>query len=141
MTGNPGKRPLNDAEPQPPSGHPDPPDFLDKIALEKWNELIPLLESMGVLTMADAGTVAAYCIAWSELQHATELLTAEGRTSTRGTGGLASHPAIQQQRSALRALLAAGSLLGLDPSSRTRIKVEPHNTEIDEMDAFLKGAQ
>lgn len=59
--GNPGKRKLNRSEPTPPSSGVAPPDYLDGIALARWHEVVPLLLGMGVMTVADVGTLARYC--------------------------------------------------------------------------------
>lgn len=59
--GNPGKRPLNKREPLPPVSRVVPPDWLSGVALEKWQEVVPLLLDMGVMTDADIGAVARYC--------------------------------------------------------------------------------
>ena len=39
IQGNPGKRSLNDAEPNPPRGVPSPPDHMTSAAKEAWNRL------------------------------------------------------------------------------------------------------
>lgn len=59
--GNPGKRPLNKSEPKPPSDDITPPDWVTGVARSKWDEVVPKLTGMGVMTNADVDTIARYC--------------------------------------------------------------------------------
>lgn len=138
IAGNPGKRPLNDREPMPKRGRPKCPPFLHQYAKDEWAALLPELDRLGLLTLVDRGSLAAYCQAWAEFRIATEMLDAEGRTTMGGSGGLKPHPAISFQRSAWRAILAFAALFGLDPSSRSRLKT-PESDEIDPLSEFLEG--
>src|SRR5580704_2760820 len=56
--GNPGKRRLNDCEPQPRATTPRCPDHLDAEAKKEWKRLVPVLRRMRVLTEADWMTLA-----------------------------------------------------------------------------------
>lgn len=123
LLGNPGRRKLNDAEPQPARGVPSCAPFLDDAAKQKWEEVVPELDRLGLLTIVDGDVLAAYCQAWAEFQWATETLRQEGRVSKRGTGALAPHPAVALQRSAWKAIRDFAALFGLDPSSRSRLHV------------------
>lgn len=66
LEGNPGKRPLNENEPKPEPGLPDPPPSLCDIALAEWNERGPGLARIGVITEVDAAIFAAYCQAFAD---------------------------------------------------------------------------
>jgi P27 family predicted phage terminase small subunit len=59
--GNPGKRPLNKSEPKPPSDDIAPPEWVTGVAREKWDNVVPKLKAMGVMTNADVDTIARYC--------------------------------------------------------------------------------
>jgi P27 family predicted phage terminase small subunit len=138
LRGNPGKRPLPEGEPQPAPGEPPRPDWLDDYAAEKWREVLPELLRVGLLTTIDGGILAAYCTAWSELRHATETLTAEGRTRTAEKNGYSyPHPAVSQQRTALKLVKDLGAQLGLSPSSRSALHIQPAG-EDDPLAAFLE---
>jgi P27 family predicted phage terminase small subunit len=137
LSGNPGKRPLNAAEPQPARGVPPCPAWLDDYAKEKWGELAELLHGLGVLTLADGETLTVLCNAWSELRHANDLLASEGRTQESTRGGSKPHPAVMMQRTAWRTIREYSTLFGLDPSSRSRLSVPPVDDEADAIDAFL----
>ena len=141
LTGNPGKRPLNDHEPKPASVAPTCPHWLDTEAKKKWKALIPELERMGLATAVDGDTLACYCQAWAEFRVATETLKKDGRTTFGGTGGMKPHPCIAMQRSAWKAIKEFASLFGLDPSSRSRLSIPGTQEEKDELEDFLANAQ
>ena len=61
LDGNPGRRPLNDREPQPPEGAPEPPEFLDAEARAEWFRTAGVLQQMGTLSKADRAPLAAFC--------------------------------------------------------------------------------
>ena len=53
LTGNPGKGPINDADPQPlPVVNLTPPSWLDRYGKQAWKDHAPELDRMGLLTMA-----------------------------------------------------------------------------------------
>lgn len=54
VTGNPGKRKLNDQEPKPPREVPSPPEHLTDWGKMAWVKVSLLLDGMGVLTTADS---------------------------------------------------------------------------------------
>jgi P27 family predicted phage terminase small subunit len=149
LTGNPGKRPLAAAAPQPAARPPRCPSWLDAEAKNKWKELAPELARLGLLTAIDGDVLAAYCQAWAEFRQATETLAREGRfvkvggLLVEGNDGkeawvgyqIQPHPAVAQQRSAWQAVKSFAALFGLDPSSRSKLHVG--GSEPDEMAEFL----
>jgi phage terminase small subunit len=104
---------VNGSEPIAPAGIPDPPGYLDGRALELWQELAPMLASMGVLTLADRHALALLCDSYSRWRE---------------------KPADDRRRTEFRRLLAE---FGLTPSSRSSIKVAPAPPE-DRLAEFLK---
>ena len=62
LRGDPSKEGKHGDEPTPPAGRIAPPSHVQGLALDKWNELVPKLEAMRVLTTADADTLARYCL-------------------------------------------------------------------------------
>ena len=63
LRGNPGGKKLNAAEPEPPADKIVPPPWLAGASLDRWNEIVPMLVQLGVMTNADIGTIARYCVA------------------------------------------------------------------------------
>ena len=64
LEGNPGKRPLNDAEPKPERKAPPCPKWLEPEAKKEWRRLSKQLEQIGVLTEVDQAAFASYCQAY-----------------------------------------------------------------------------
>ena len=65
LEGNPGKRPLNEAEPKPEHKAPPCPKWLEPEAKKEWRRLSKQLEAIGVLTEVDQAAFASYCQAYA----------------------------------------------------------------------------
>lgn len=125
LQGNPGKRPLNDAEPQPATGAPRCPSWLDSVAKAKWKNVAPELERIGVLTKIDGAALAAYCKNYSRWVAAEKVLTKLGTTyeSETATGKIIRpRPDLKIAEEAMRQMRAFATEFGLTPSSRSRLK-------------------
>jgi P27 family predicted phage terminase small subunit len=68
LRGNPGHRPLNESEPQPPADAIEPPSYLQGVSLEKWHDVVKKLEDMSLMTNADVDTIARYCVMYERYQ-------------------------------------------------------------------------
>src|SRR4051794_4588403 len=77
--GNPGKRPLNDREPQPAVAEPPLPAWLPQRAKAEWRRIVPELLALGLLTRIDQAALVSYCVAVAEVETATRTLEKEGR--------------------------------------------------------------
>lgn len=138
LAGNPGKRPLNDREPQPAPGAPDPPPHLSAEALAEWGRVCVELAAVGLLCRADRAALAAYCQVWARWVQAEEGLAGEGPVIQTRDGNAAQNPWLWVANKALDQLRHYAALFGLDPSSRSRIKVPPKQDEADPMSQFLQ---
>src|SRR5215469_12484602 len=87
VTGNPGRRPLNDAEPRPATGLPAAPAELTADAKTEWQRVARRLHALGLLTTVDRAALAAYCQAWGRWRQAERAL-ATMATLDPVTGGL-----------------------------------------------------
>jgi phage terminase small subunit len=74
LTGNPGKRPLNDSEPGPEVAIPDCPGELGENARREWSRLVGELAALKLLTNFDRAALAAYCGAYALWAEATEAI-------------------------------------------------------------------
>lgn len=117
VTGNPGRRPINPSEPEPPPGEVLAPDWLDEEARKKWAEVVKLCPW---ITAADTDTLALYCDSYSHYLKAQRLSI---RTPVVKTpeGKMSKNPAWTARNEAFQQLRSAGSELGLSPSSRSGI--------------------
>lgn len=139
--GNPGRRPLNQNEPQPAAGRPECPDYLADCELSRvaWEWVCDQLEAMGVLTQADRMIVELIVTEYVQYVRAEEAAREDGLCSrtaeTRndsgvltGGGNLVQSPylaIVNQGRKRLHGLLAE---VGLTPSARTRLNAVTANT-------------
>jgi P27 family predicted phage terminase small subunit len=139
LRGNPGRRPLNAAEPKPRRTRPKMPDWLDDEAKSKWRALAPELFGLGLLTIVDGDALAAYCQACAEFKIATETLRTEGRTFRTDNGYIVPHPAAVQQARATKTIKEFSAHFGLDPSGRSKLTPPPADEAEDEFEQFLAG--
>jgi P27 family predicted phage terminase small subunit len=126
LRGNPGKRPMNSDEPKPaPIDSLAPPVWLDPTATEAWRELAPKLVKLGLLTELDQQRFSMLCTHWSRWRRLCE---ADPMGTDHTKAGL-----LRREAEIVARLSAA---FGLDPASRTALKVGPA-PPADELDAFL----
>ena len=78
LQGNPGKRPINPNEPQPPVEIPSAPDHLNEVAKQEWNRIAEKLERLGLISELDRAALAAYCCAYGRWVEAEEALMKTG---------------------------------------------------------------
>lgn len=120
--GNPGKRPLNTAEPEfSQIKNIDPPQWIDGYARDMWQRVSKELCGQGVLTMADVHNLEIFCDAYGRWRQAREKVAEEGMVVVGATGAPLKNPHITVINEALRQIVTFGTLLGLDPSSRQRL--------------------
>lgn len=130
LEGNPGKRPLNAAEPQPRPERPTCPRWLLPEAKREWRRIVPELARLGLLTIVDRAALAAYCQAYARWRQAEEELARLKNTVMATPSGYVQQlPQVtisQKERQLMKAFLTE---FGLTPASRTRLSVEPPGDE------------
>jgi P27 family predicted phage terminase small subunit len=121
LAGNPGKRPLNDAEPQY-DGAPKMPDHLPAEAKAEWKRRVPEMARQGVVTDHDAAVLCAYCEAWARYVKASKNVQQYGEVivSPKTNTPYAS-PYLHIQTAAEKQMVAYAAELGLTPSARSRV--------------------
>jgi P27 family predicted phage terminase small subunit len=133
LEGNPGKKKINKNEPQPETGIPAMPTWLEAFpaAVEEWKRESVILEAIGVMTVADAGVLAMRCYAASQIQEMALDIEREGRVVYQmkmdSLGNelqdAKTNPKATQIAKLIVEYRQLGSLLGLDPASRTKLEV------------------
>jgi P27 family predicted phage terminase small subunit len=131
LRGNPSKKPLNLAEPQPPADPVVVPDGLTPGARIVWGRMAPICVAMGTLSVGDVPAFVSFC----ELQASFDLLmvtkAAPGfallRWTEDATGDriLVVHPVLRLERETAAALRPYYEHFGLTPAARSRIMVRP----------------
>lgn len=121
LRGNPGRRPINHEEPQPPpvranSALAKCPKWLTGEARALWNRVAPGAITSGLLTVVDLPAFEAMCQSyarWREFERLSgkdlELAIAKGYRSA----------AVKERQ----LMLQFGARFGFDPSSRSNVKV------------------
>jgi P27 family predicted phage terminase small subunit len=139
LEGNPGKRRLNESEPQP-GGIPTCPKSLDKAARAEWKRVSKELVAIGLLTSVDRAVLASYCQAWSRWTQATEAFnTKPVLVVATKTGYPIQNPLIGIINTAADQMRKLAAELGLSPSARSRLSVEPPAKPGDMFSAFMSS--
>lgn len=112
-------------EPTPAPIRPDCPEFLNEAAAALWEELAPLLDDIGVLTIVDASVLAEYCAAYEEAQRLTRYLDEHGLTFTSDNGYIGQRPEVSIRNKAWDRCRRSGAELGIGAASRGRIDLAP----------------
>lgn len=130
LRGNPGKRPIGD-EPQPVvlADAPEPPGHLGKDAAEEWRRVMPELVRLGLATIVDVQTLAAYCDAYGNWITAKRSIAeiAEHDPKFNGLVGRDDHgrlvvsPLVRVAANAARDMVSYAGQCGLTPASRARL--------------------
>lgn len=130
LSGNPGRRPLNKHEPQAPGlTNAAPPPWLSDLAREAWAWYAPRLITSKTLTETDLHNLEAFCSAYSRWRAAEKEIAENGITISTPQGGLQKNPAVTVANEALKQMATFGAALGLDPASRSRIKIPGGQTK------------
>lgn len=147
LTGNPGRRDLNEDEPIPAEGIPTMPAWLTAfpVAVSEWNREADVLYGMGVLTIAEAGLLAHRCYLASEIQQLALEIKDEGRvayTSRMDSLGnevmdAKANPKAIQIKNLITEYRQTGSLLGLDPASRTKLVADLGDRKKSKFDGLI----
>lgn len=123
LEGNPGKRKLNDKEPQPPPLRiPVPPDWLNDDARAEFRRLAPTLQNLGLLSELDLVALANYCQCYGLFLQCNQDLQNEGTTTlieTQNGQYVASLPQFNQAMKLLQQMRQWGAEFGLSPSARS----------------------
>lgn len=142
VRGNPGCRALNTAEPKPPADGVLMPSHLGEVAAGKWDELLPLLQAVRVMTRADIEALARYCDTYEWWLATRAKLKKEGDTypilNDKGEiKYIAQRPEVSIANKLAMQLRQLESDFGLSPAARTSLKVEPDAKEENTLSKFL----
>lgn len=141
VTGNPGKRKLNDQEPKPPREVPSPPEHLTDWGKMAWVKVSLLLDGMGVLTTADSLALERLCDIYAEILQLRETIAIEGRTYTTKTQMgdflIKANPAVAMLADADRRFKSYLVEFGLTPAARTKVKVDGGEEKEDPLSQFF----
>ena len=142
LRGNPSKKKLDAAEPQPPADGISMPDYLGPVAVARWNTVFPMLQACRVLTRADVESLARYCDTYEWWLATRAKLKAEGDTypiltQDGGIKCLIQRPEVAIAHKLANQLRQLESDFGLSPAARASLKVEPDAKKESVVEKFL----
>lgn len=117
-------------EPRPASAPPPCPKLLGKIARKHWNYVIGHLQTMNTLGESDQGTIMAAAIAYgqvADIQAEIDRLAGLPELDDDNYKRLDSQRRLMNQT--MNALVKYEAELGLNPTARTRIKLDKPVTQ------------
>lgn len=113
---------INDDEPRPRTGVPQPPEWFTGQWLDLWHRTLGELTAMGLARPVDEHMLAAYCVAVVKWSNASQILFREGlviRTSTTTKP----HPAAAIASAASLEMARLAREFGFTPAARVGITV------------------
>ncbi len=122
LKGNPSRR-HNKNEPKPVTTDQPPPDYLQGVSLEKWNELAAVLEPAGLLTDADRDQLGMFCVFFEMYMKALEDVRRDGlvyefHSKKQGRMMQATNPQAIAMGKIEASMLKIAQHFGLTPSTR-----------------------
>jgi P27 family predicted phage terminase small subunit len=138
VRGNPGRRPLNDREPQVAPSLPKPPKELSASAKRLWKRVGEQLLTAGIVTELDGLALSALVQSYARWLEAQTMLAATGLLIRGADGQPALNPLLRLSKDAQAEYTRMLSEFGLTPSSRSRI-VSSAPKKDDPFGDFLKG--
>jgi P27 family predicted phage terminase small subunit len=138
LTGNPGKRPMNQHEPNPEAVIPDCPAELGPVARQEWDRLASELGKLKLLTNLDRAALAAYCGAYALWAESTEAIQKYGTMVKSPSGYPIQSPYVSIANRQAEIMMRIASEFGFTPASRSRIST-PGKGEADLFDLFKNG--
>jgi P27 family predicted phage terminase small subunit len=132
LAGNPGRRPLNEREPQlpvPSAAFDETPAELQRFpaAIAEWQRLAPMLRLGRHITEADRGALVAVCLEWARYLDAMAQVAKSGMVVLTPSGWPMTNPYLTIATRALSGCVRLWPELGLTPSSRTRVRTSDEN--------------
>jgi len=119
-------------EPEPPPGMPECPGHLDSYAKEEWEKISKGLHVMGILSVIDQTSLAAYCSAYSRWRTAEEEIQKRvlkggplaGMVDITKSGNVIQNCLVGISNKAATDMVRYASEFGMTPSARARLAVD-----------------
>ncbi|MNL56965.1 Phage terminase, small subunit [compost metagenome] len=94
---------------------------MSELAATMWKMVVPELLREQVIALTDLHNVEAFCTAYSKWRMAEKSVQDFGIVVQSSQGSPMKNPALTAANEAMRQMVTFGSMLGLDPASRTRL--------------------
>ena len=123
LQGNPGKRPLNEHEPQPARVVPTRPEWLAGAAAKVWDDYADLLHKNGLLTELDGMAFAMLCKSFERWAQAEKELAKTGLVLLAPSGFPIPNPWLGIATGAMDKIRELLSQFGMTPAARSKVQV------------------
>lgn len=127
LRGNPGRRPLNDKEPQFRPASERVPRNLSPLGAYFWRKYVCALIGKGVATEVDEPALILMAEHWSLARQALTEIAAAGLVTVDEVGLPRKHPLLQAWRDNSAAFRGYASEFGMTASSRSKVRIEPED--------------
>ena len=111
---------------------------VEPLAVEKWNELVPVLLGMNVLTTGDGEALATLCEVYAAAQACLLELRATGPVMKTDLGGIKPTPAGPLYKGLVSLQASLMTEFGLTPSSRVRLGTKQDQPTDELADFFAR---
>ncbi len=143
LAGNPGKRPLNDGEPQfrVPQRMLRAPDYLDEDGQAVWREMGKMLLDAGLFTVVDRYALGMWCASTARWQLSERMIRETGGPVIESSeGNLVQNPWLWTANAAWEQMRKMFGEFGLTPAERSRLRVAVVEQEDDIADVLVRMA-
>ncbi|MGJ3493564.1 phage terminase small subunit P27 family [Piscirickettsia salmonis] len=141
ITGNAGKRKLNEHEPELLEGRAICPSYLKGEKIKAFHFIVDCLESMQIKTAAFQFIIESFAFSYGEWRTMSALVDKHGATfettTQAGETMYRSRPEVAQRNEAWKQVKASLSELGLTPTAISRLNAQVSNTIESEIDQIL----
>ena len=132
VTGNPGKRQINENEPRPDLSIPTPPPHLSDEAKVEWGRVCDQLYRLKLLSDIDRASLAAYAQAygrWVQAERALAKMAAsdgvtKGLLVKTRNGNAIQNPLVGTANKAMADMMRYAAEFGMTPSARSRLSTD-----------------
>jgi P27 family predicted phage terminase small subunit len=111
---------------------------VEPLAVAKWEELVPILLGMNVLTTGDGEALATLCEVYAAAQACLLELRASGPVMRTNLGGVKQNPAGPMYKALVSMQASLMTEFGLTPSSRVRLGTKQEKPADDLADFFAR---
>jgi len=115
---------INPDAPEYPLEIPEPPAFLDEIAVEEWHRVAPDLYDRGLLTKMFVAMLAGYCQSFSMFAHATEGINKHGTMIKTTNGNHIQSPIVGILNQSKEHVRKFAVEFGLSPASLNKVSAK-----------------
>ncbi len=140
LRGNPGKRRINQNEPQPKPLLAECPKWLKGEGRAEWERIAPILYNLGVLTEIDISALEKYCVAHSRWRQAEAVIDkARSLSTVSGNGSPCALPEVALSQKYLKITQSYLAEFGMTPSSRSGVSIVDNSGKNSAVEELLFG--